>query len=102
MDVGIYALQATRYLTGEEPVHVSAMTTVTDPVKFKEVEESIVWQTKFPSGALAFCSASYGAQGLAQFTAHAQKGWFKLDPAFNYGGIRGLAQRQAGNPPAGD
>ncbi len=89
MDVGIYALQATRYLTGEEPAQVSALTTVTDPVKFREVEESIVWQTKFPSSALAFCSASYGAQGLAQFTAHAQKGWFKLDPAFNYGGIRG-------------
>ncbi|HLX96094.1 MAG TPA: Gfo/Idh/MocA family oxidoreductase [Verrucomicrobiae bacterium] len=90
MDVGIYALQATRYLTGEEPVQVSALTTVTDPVKFREVEESIVWQAKFPGGAIAFCSATYGAQGLAQFTAHAQKGWFKLDPAFNYGGIRGL------------
>jgi len=90
MDVGIYALQATRYLTGEEPVLVSAMETVTDPVKFKEVEESIVWQTKFSSGAIAFCSATYGAQGMANFAAYAQKGWFKLDPAFNYGGIQGL------------
>ena len=46
MDVGIYALQATRYLTGEEPVLVSAVHTDTDPVKFKDVEESIAWQTE--------------------------------------------------------
>ena len=90
MDVGIYALQATRYLTGEEPALVSAIETVTDPVKFKEVEESIVWQTKFPGGAIAGCTATYGAQGLSQFTACAEKGWFKLDPAFHYGGIRGV------------
>ena len=48
MDVGIYALQATRYLTGEEPILVSATETKTDPEKFKEVDESIVWEAKFP------------------------------------------------------
>ncbi|MGD0350947.1 MAG: Gfo/Idh/MocA family oxidoreductase [Verrucomicrobiota bacterium] len=89
MDVGIYALQATRYLTGEEPALVSAIETVTDPVKFKEVEESIVWQTKFPGGVIAYCSATYRTPGLAHFIAYAQKGWFKLDPAFLYSGIRG-------------
>jgi predicted dehydrogenase len=89
MDVGIYALQATRYLSGEEPVCVSAITTVTDPVKFKDVEESIVWETKFPSGVLAHCSATYNAPGINSFRAAADKGWFELAPAFNYRGIRG-------------
>jgi predicted dehydrogenase len=89
MDVGIYALQATRYISGEEPVSVSAITTVTDPVKFKEVEESIVWETKFPSGVVAHCSATYKVPGMASFKAYADKGWFGLDPAFNYGGIHG-------------
>jgi predicted dehydrogenase len=103
VDVGIYALQATRYLTGEEPAQVSAMTTVTDPVKFKEVEESIVWQTKFPSGIVAHCAATYGARGMASFTAHAANGWFKLDPAFYYSGIRGLrSDKQEINFPAID
>jgi len=90
VDVGIYALQATRYLTGEEPAEISAMTNVTDPVKFKEVEESIVWQTKFPSGIVAHCAATYAALGMAGFTAHAERGWFKLDPAFYYSGIQGV------------
>ncbi len=89
MDVGIYSLQATRYLTGEEPAEVSAITTVTDPVKFKEVEESIVWQTKFPSGVIANCTATYNAQGLNYFKVFADRGWFELDPAYSYGGIRG-------------
>ncbi|HXR04491.1 MAG TPA: Gfo/Idh/MocA family oxidoreductase, partial [Verrucomicrobiae bacterium] len=88
--VGIYSLQATRHLTGEEPAEVSVITTVTDPVKFKEVEESIVWQSKFPSGTIAHCAATYGAQGMANFTAYAERGWFKLDPAFFYGGIKGV------------
>ena len=64
MDVGIYALQATRYLTGEEPIVVSAMETKTDPVKFKEVDESIVWQLKFPGGIIAYCSTTYLVNGV--------------------------------------
>src|SRR5207247_9152403 len=49
MDVGIYALQAARYISGEEPIMVSAMETKTDSVKFKEVDETIVWQLTFPN-----------------------------------------------------
>jgi predicted dehydrogenase len=89
MDVGIYALQATRYLTGEEPIAVSAMETKTDPVKFKEVDESIVWQLRFPGGIMAYCSTTYLVNGINRYTAYAEKGWFGLDPAYSYGGIRG-------------
>ena len=90
MDVGIYALQATRYLTGEEPVLVSAIETRTDPVKFKEVEESIVWQAKFPGGVVAYCSTSYNSGLFGRYAAKADRGWFGLDPAFLYAGNRGL------------
>jgi predicted dehydrogenase len=89
MDVGIYALQATRYITGEEPVTVSAMESKTDPVKFKEVDESIVWQLKFPGGIIAYCSTTYLVNGINRYTAYAEKGWFGLDPAYSYSGIRG-------------
>jgi predicted dehydrogenase len=89
MDVGIYALQATRYITGEEPVLVSGVETKTDPVKFKEVDESIVWQAKFPSGVVASCSASYNSGLFGRYTAKADKGWFELYPAFSYSGNRG-------------
>ena len=76
MDVGIYALQACRYLAGEEPIEISAQETKTDPVKFAEVDESIVWTMKFPSGVLAYCGATYAFSGINRFHAHCDKGWF--------------------------
>ncbi len=89
MDVGIYALQATRYITGEEPVLVSGMETKTDPEKFKEVDESVTWQLKFPSGVIAYCSASYNSSLVGRYTAIAQNGWFEINPAFYYDGNHG-------------
>jgi predicted dehydrogenase len=89
MDVGIYALQATRYLTGEEPIWVSAMTTQGDPTRFSEVEESVLWQTRFPGGTVSHCGSSYGAAPAGYLRAIAERGWFGLDPAFNYDGIQG-------------
>lgn len=90
MDVGIYALQATRYLSGEEPVWVSAATTQGDRARFSEVEESVVWEARFPGGAISHCSSSYNAVGVGYFRALAENGWFGLDPAFNYGGLHGM------------
>lgn len=96
MDVGIYALQATRYLTGEEPVLVSATETKTDPVKFKEVDETVTWTAQFPGGAIAYCTASFKVHGIKNFRATADRGWFELDPAYYYGGIKGV--RSDGKP----
>ena len=89
MDVGVYALQATRYLTGEEPLSVSAMEAKTDRLKFAEVDESMVWQAQFPSGVLAHCGTSYNSAPYGRVFAAAERGWFELEPAFNYTGIRG-------------
>ena len=88
MDVGIYAIQATRYVTGEEPVQVTAQEFKTDPVKFAEVDETITWQLTFPSGCVANCSTSYAAHAERLYAA-AENGWLELRPAYGYGGIRG-------------
>ncbi|HEY1263867.1 MAG TPA: Gfo/Idh/MocA family oxidoreductase [Terriglobales bacterium] len=89
MDIGIYALQAARYISGEEPSEVNAMmhSTPGDP-RFKEVEENITFQLRFPSGILANCSSSYGYSWESHFRAAATKGWFELDPAMGYTGQR--------------
>lgn len=96
MDVGIYALQATRYLTGEEPVLVSATETKIDPVKFAEVDETVTWTAQFPGGAIAYCTASFKVGGIKNFRANCDRGWFELDPAYYYGGIKGV--RSDGKP----
>ena len=89
MDVGIYCLNATRYLTGEEPSDIVAYShsSPTDP-RFKEVEENVVWMTKFPSGATATCNTTYGAQMEGYFRVYGSKGWLEVNPAFVYDGLR--------------
>jgi predicted dehydrogenase len=89
MDIGIYALQAARYLSGEEPTEVNAAisTTPNDP-RFKEVEETINFQLRFPSGVLANCSSSYGYAGQNRYRVVGATGWLEMDPATVYRGLR--------------
>lgn len=93
MDVGVYALQACRYLTGEEPVEIVAQETKTDPVKFAEVDETISWSMKFPSGVLASVMTTYAFNGADYFTASCRDGRFGMGPAYGYGGQKGWTSR---------
>jgi glucose-fructose oxidoreductase len=88
MDIGVYALNAARYLTGEEPVSVNAMmhSTPNDP-RFGEVEENINFQLRFPSGILANCGSSYGVN-FNRFRVMKPRGSAELDPASSYTGLR--------------
>jgi predicted dehydrogenase len=93
MDVGIYSLNATRYLTGEEPEHFSAYASSDgNDRRFKTVEENLSWITKFPSGVVASCSTSYGANMEGYFRVYGSKGWLEVNPAFVYQGLRLTAQ----------
>jgi predicted dehydrogenase len=89
MDIGIYALQAARYLSGEEPTEVNAaMSTTPNDPRFKEVEETINFQLRFPSGVLANCSSSYGYAGQNRYRVVGTTGWLEMDPATVYRGLR--------------
>jgi predicted dehydrogenase len=89
MDIGIYALQSARYLSGEEPIEVNAVmyTTPNDP-RFKEVEETINFQLRFPSGVLANCTSSYGSASQSHYRVVGTEGWLEMDPATLYDGLR--------------
>jgi glucose-fructose oxidoreductase len=90
MDIGIYCLQAARLMTGEEPVSVHAEMWSADPVKFREVEENISFTLKFPSGVVAQCYSSYGADLSNRFRVACEGGWVEMEPAYVY---RSLVQR---------
>ena len=94
MDIGIYSLQAARYISGEEPAEITAVTyTTPGDVRFKEVEETIDFQLRFPSGILANCTSSYGYAGQNRYRVIATKGWFELEPATSYTGLRMKVRR---------
>ncbi|SDH89146.1 Gfo/Idh/MocA family protein [Mucilaginibacter sp. P19] len=90
MDIGIYAINGSRYMTGEEPIWVTAQETKTDTVKFKEgVDETIQFQFGFPSGAVASCLSTYNMNNLDRFFLDGEKGFAEMQPSTGYGPIKG-------------
>jgi predicted dehydrogenase len=85
MDVGIYCLNASRYLTGEEPLEAKGYSSVVDQDgRFGQVEENLSWTMKFPSGALASCTCTYGTNMRGYFRVRGSRGALIVEPAFNY------------------
>lgn len=94
MDIGIYAVNGARYMVGEEPVWVTAQETKTDPVKFKEgVDETILFQLGFPSGAMASCLSTYNMNGLDKFYLNGSAGFAEMQPSTGYGPIQGRTNK---------
>lgn len=90
MDMGVYCVQGACYTTGETPLAVTAkFGEVTRPEYFKEVEQSISWQMEFPNGAVANCSSSYN-DSVSRLYTQAENGWWRLEPAYGYSGIKGV------------
>ena len=81
-------------MVGEEPVWVTAEETKTNPEKFKEgVDETILFQLGFPSGAVASCLSTYNMNNLDRFFLNAEKGFAELYPATGYGPIQGRTNK---------
>jgi predicted dehydrogenase len=93
MDMGVYSLNASRFLTGEEPTEFQAYSSVIDKDgRFNDVEENLSWTMRFPSGVLASCNTTYGANMPGFVRVHGSNGMLHLEPAFGYEGIRLRAQ----------
>ena len=91
-DMGVYPLNACRYVTGEEPVAVMAQHFTNRPEIYTEVDETTVFQLEFPSGTIANCSTSFG-MSMNYLYVTAAEGWYKLEPFQSYSGIHGTTSR---------
>jgi predicted dehydrogenase len=88
-DMGIYGVNGMRYLLNEEPVEVRAWanTDHSDP-RFKDTEDLISWQFKFPSGALGHGSTSFSYGGCMKWDVFCENARIRCDPGAYYGGIQ--------------
>ena len=94
MDIGIYSVNGSRYMIGEDPIWVTAQETKTDFVKFKEgVDETITFQLGFPGGAVASCLSTYSLNNLDRFFLDGTKGYAELMPSTGYGPIKGKTNK---------
>jgi glucose-fructose oxidoreductase len=84
-DIGIYALNAARFLVNEEPVEVRAQLYAppNDP-RFREVEDVVVWTMRFPGGALFHGSTSYSYSFTNSIQVTCDRGVMVFDPSMEY------------------
>lgn len=88
-DVGIYCLNASRFLSSEEPSEVIAtVIRPADDPRFREVESRCEVIAKFPSGLTATFTSGYDVHRSAFLRIEGTLGYAEMDPAFGYHGSR--------------
>ena len=85
-DIGIYCLNAARYLFRAEPIEVFAASASADRKRFAEVEEMTSVVMRFPGDRLAAFTCSFGASSVRAYRVVGTKGDLLVDPAYEYAG----------------
>jgi predicted dehydrogenase len=81
-DMGIYCINAARYLFKAEPQEVFAWNMSSRDKRFKEVPEMTSGLLKFPNDRVASFTTSFGAADRSVFEVIGTKGVLKMDPAY--------------------
>lgn len=84
-DVGIYCINAARYLFRDEPVEAFAMSD-SDPYdpRFREVDEMMTVTLRFPKARLASFTISFGAVRTSSYELIGTLGRLRLENAYEY------------------
>jgi predicted dehydrogenase len=83
-DIGVYCINAARYLFRDEPVEALAMTATNGQRRFAETEEMTSAMLRFPNDRLATFTCNFGVSFLARYQVVGTRGNLALDPAFEY------------------
>jgi glucose-fructose oxidoreductase len=84
LDIGIYCINAARYLFSAEPTDVTAMTATSGDPRFKEVNEMVSAVLRFPGDRLAAFTCSFGAHNISQFQLVGTDAMLHAEPAYDY------------------
>jgi predicted dehydrogenase len=84
MDMGVYQINAARYLFRDEPEEVVGVGANSGDPRFREVHEMASAILRFPGDRLAVFVCSFGAKGADSYEVVGTKGVMKLDPGFSY------------------
>ena len=88
-DMGVYCINAARYLFRAEPIEVTALAESKRERRFANVEEMVSVAMRFPEQRLAVFTCSFGASDVSRYTVVGSKGSLRADPAYEYAdGIR--------------
>lgn len=86
-DLGVYCINAARYLFRDEPEEVVAMITRGSDERFREpIDEATSATLRFPRGRLAQFSVSLGAASTSSYRVIGTRGDLRVEPAYDYAG----------------
>jgi predicted dehydrogenase len=85
-DIGIYCINAARYLFRDEPIEVVGLTANNGEKRFAEIEEMTGALMRFPRERLAMFTCSFGSQDVSHYELVGTKGQLRLENAYEYQG----------------
>jgi glucose-fructose oxidoreductase len=82
-DIGIYCINAARYLFRDEPLEAVALSgKKAGDARFHDIDEQVSALLRFPGDRLAQLSCSFGAYHQSSYTVLGSKGVLRLRPAY--------------------
>jgi predicted dehydrogenase len=85
-DIGVYCINAARYLFRDEPIEVVGLTANNGEKRFAEIEEMTAAIMRFPSERLATFTCSFGSADVSHYDLVGTKGQLRLENAYEYQG----------------
>jgi predicted dehydrogenase len=85
-DIGVYCINAARYLFHDEPIEVVGLTASNGEKRFAEIEEMTSAILRFPGERLAVFTCSFGSADVAHYDLVGTKGHLRLENAYEYAG----------------
>jgi predicted dehydrogenase len=83
-DIGIYCINAARYIFQDDPTEVFASTAQGKDKRFREIEESASAVLRFPGDRLASFTCSFGVADEARYEVLGSKGVLRVSNAYEY------------------
>jgi glucose-fructose oxidoreductase len=83
-DMGIYCINAARYLFRDEPIEVSAQRLIGRDDRFAACDEATSAVLRFPGDRLASFTSSFGAQRTSSLRLVGTEGFIAMDSAYEY------------------
>jgi predicted dehydrogenase len=85
-DIGVYCINASRYLFRAEPSEVFAFSVSGKDNRFREVDEMTGAVLRFPQDRLASFTCSFGSADVSAYEVVGTEGELRVEPAYEYVG----------------
>ena len=83
-DIGIYCINAARYIFRAEPIEVFGFSANNGEKRFKEVDEMFGAVLRFPNERLASFITSFGASDISAYQIVGSEGDLRVNPAYEF------------------